>query len=79
MRINETDKLDFRNVWVVADLLAGKIQSVTHELIGSARNFGGICAAPKFGSLSWVMPCPLKHPHYSHTARIVSLQLMILS
>jgi electron transfer flavoprotein alpha subunit len=38
MRINETDKLDFRNVWVVADLLAGKIQSVTHELIGSARN-----------------------------------------
>lgn len=38
MRINETDKSNFSNVWVVADLLAGKIQPVTHELIGSARD-----------------------------------------
>ncbi len=50
MRINETDKLDFRNVWVVADLLVGKIQSVTHELIGSARNLADLR-----GSEVWVI------------------------
>lgn len=37
MRTNEFDKTKYRNIWVVADMLAGEIQTVTHELIGSAR------------------------------------------
>lgn len=35
---NESDKLKYSNVWVVAELLSGKIQPVTHELIGVARS-----------------------------------------
>jgi electron transfer flavoprotein alpha subunit len=35
--LNETDKSKFTNVWVVAEVLSGKIQPVTHELIGTAR------------------------------------------
>jgi electron transfer flavoprotein alpha subunit len=35
---NSTDKLKYSNVWIVAELLSGKIQSVTHELIGAARS-----------------------------------------
>jgi len=38
MRINEIEKSNFTNIWVVADLLAGKVQPVTHELIGTARS-----------------------------------------
>jgi electron transfer flavoprotein alpha subunit len=34
---NNTDKSKYSNVWVVAELLSGKIQPVTHELIGAAR------------------------------------------
>ncbi len=38
MRIqNETERTGFRHVWVVAEVLAGHIQPVTHELIGAAR------------------------------------------
>jgi electron transfer flavoprotein alpha subunit len=37
MRINEIDKSKYSDVWVVADMLSGTIQPVTHELIGSAR------------------------------------------
>lgn len=33
-----TDKSKYSNVWVVAELLSGKIQPVTHELIGAARS-----------------------------------------
>lgn len=35
---NDTDKSKYSNVWVVAELLSGKIQPVTHELIGAARS-----------------------------------------
>lgn len=31
------EKLKYSNVWVVAEILSGKIQPVTHELIGAAR------------------------------------------
>lgn len=34
---NNTEKLKYSNVWVVAEILSGKIQPVTHELIGAAR------------------------------------------
>lgn len=35
--INEADKSSYANVWVVAEVLSGKVQPVTHELIGAAR------------------------------------------
>jgi len=35
---NNIDKSNYSNVWVVAELLSGKIQPVTHELIGAARS-----------------------------------------
>ncbi|MEI7884371.1 MAG: electron transfer flavoprotein subunit alpha/FixB family protein [Clostridia bacterium] len=34
---DEKDKAKYSNVWVVAELLAGKLQPVTHELVGAAR------------------------------------------
>ncbi len=34
---NGTDKSKYSNVWVVAEFLSGKIQPVTHEMIGAAR------------------------------------------
>ena len=34
---HETDKSQYANVWVVAEVLSGKIQPVTYELIGAAR------------------------------------------
>ena len=35
--MNDAGKNDFANVWVVAEVLSGKVQPVTHELIGAAR------------------------------------------
>ncbi|OQB13629.1 MAG: Acryloyl-CoA reductase electron transfer subunit beta [Firmicutes bacterium ADurb.Bin193] len=35
---NDSDKLKYSNVWVVAEVLSGKIQPVTHELLGAARS-----------------------------------------
>lgn len=35
---NSADKSKYSNVWVVAEFLSGKIQPVTHELIGAARS-----------------------------------------
>lgn len=35
---NNIDKSKYSNVWVVAELLSGKIQPVTHELVGAARS-----------------------------------------
>lgn len=35
--LNNDDKLKYTNVWVVAEMLSGKIQPVTYELIGAAR------------------------------------------
>jgi electron transfer flavoprotein alpha subunit len=38
MRLNPAvARGDFRNVWVVAEVLSGHIQPVTHELVGAAR------------------------------------------
>lgn len=39
---NEADKSQYRNVWVVAELLTGRIQPVTHELIGAARRLADL-------------------------------------
>jgi electron transfer flavoprotein alpha subunit len=35
--LDDTDKSQYTNVWVVAEMLAGKVQPVTFELIGAAR------------------------------------------
>lgn len=35
--MDNSDKLKYSNVWVVAEVLSGRIQPVTHELIGAAR------------------------------------------
>jgi len=35
--MNGQDKAKYSNVWVVAEVLSGKIQPVTQELIGAAR------------------------------------------
>ena len=48
--ISDTDKSQYSNVWVVAELLSGQIQPVTHELIGSARKL-----ADTRGSQVWVV------------------------
>ncbi len=32
-----TDRADYHNVWVVAEVLSGEIQKVTYELLGAAR------------------------------------------
>jgi electron transfer flavoprotein alpha subunit len=38
MRVSDnTARAEFRNVWVVAEVVAGRVQPVTHELIGAAR------------------------------------------
>lgn len=34
---NEAARQEYRNVWVVAELLSGHVQPVTHELVGAAR------------------------------------------
>lgn len=34
----EKDRAQFRNVWVIAEMLDNKIQAVTHELLGTARD-----------------------------------------
>ena len=44
MLIHENDKLKYSNVWVVAEVLSGKIQPVTHELIGAARSLADASA-----------------------------------
>ena len=48
--LNDTGKSEYKNVWVVSELLAGKIQPVTHELIGSARKL-----ADARGSQVWAV------------------------
>lgn len=40
--MNEQDKSKYSNVWVVAEVLSGKIQPVTQELIGAARALADI-------------------------------------
>lgn len=35
--MTDKEKAEYSNVWVVAEFLSGKIQHVTHELVGSAR------------------------------------------
>ena len=38
MRVSDSSaRAEFRNVWVVAEVQAGRIQPVTHELLGAAR------------------------------------------
>lgn len=48
--LNDKDKSEYKNVWVVAELLSNKIQPVTYELIGTAR-----ALADARGSQVWVI------------------------
>lgn len=51
MRVSDHNaRAEFHNVWVVAEVLAGHIQPVTHELIGAARKL-----ADARGSEVWVI------------------------
>ena len=34
---SEAERAAFRNVWVIAEMLDNRVQSVTHELLGAAR------------------------------------------
>jgi electron transfer flavoprotein alpha subunit len=47
---NDNDKLKYSNVWVIAEVISGKIQPVTNELIGAARSL-----ADKRSSKVWVV------------------------
>lgn len=40
--LNENEKSNYSNVWVVAEVLTGIIQPVTHELIGAARSLADL-------------------------------------
>jgi electron transfer flavoprotein alpha subunit len=43
MRVfTDKEKKEYRNIWVVAEVLSGEIQPVTHELIGTARNLADV-------------------------------------
>lgn len=51
MRVyDDKQKNDYSNVWVIAEVLSGKIQPVTHELAGTARML-----ADKRGSEVWIV------------------------
>ena len=47
---NTADKSKYTNVWVIAEVISGKIQPVTYELIGAARSL-----ADKRSSQVWVV------------------------
>jgi len=38
----DTERKEYRNIWVVAEVLFGEIQSVTHELTGTARTLADL-------------------------------------
>ncbi len=38
----DNEKKEYRNIWVVAEVLSGEIQPVTHELIGAARTLADV-------------------------------------
>ena len=48
--LNEQEKSEYKNVWVIAEVLSGKVQPVTHELVGAARGL-----ADTRGSEVWVV------------------------
>ena len=48
--LDDSQKKDYANVWVIAEVLSGKIQPVTHELAGAARKL-----ADKRGSEVWIV------------------------
>lgn len=48
--LNGSDKAKYSNVWVIAEYLSGRIQPVTHELIGAARSL-----ADKRASQVWAV------------------------
>jgi electron transfer flavoprotein alpha subunit len=39
---NNSDKSQYKDVWVVAELLSGKVQPVTNELLGAARSLADV-------------------------------------
>ncbi|MCL2831920.1 MAG: electron transfer flavoprotein subunit alpha/FixB family protein [Treponema sp.] len=47
--INETDRTQYRDVWILAEVLFGRVEPVTYELLGAARRLadirgGNVCA-----------------------------------
>lgn len=38
----DTERKEYRNIWVVAEILSGEIQPVTHELTGTARTLADL-------------------------------------
>jgi len=38
----DAKRKEYRNIWVVAEILSGKIQSVTYELTGAARTLADL-------------------------------------
>ena len=38
----DKEKKEYRNIWVVAEVLSGEVQPVTHELIGAARTLADV-------------------------------------
>ena len=38
----DAEKKEYRHIWVVAEILSGEIQSVTHELTGTARTLADL-------------------------------------
>ena len=47
--INESEKNQYKNIWILAEVLSGKVEAVTFELLGAARRLadirgGDVCA-----------------------------------
>jgi len=40
--INEIDKAQYKDVWILAEVLFGKVESVTFELLGAARHLADV-------------------------------------
>ena len=41
--INEADKSQYTGVWILAEVLFGKIEPVTYELLGAAKRLADVC------------------------------------
>lgn len=40
--LTDVEREKYRNIWVIAEVLSGEIQAVTHELIGAARSLADV-------------------------------------
>ena len=48
---NETDKAQYKNVWILAEVLFGKVEPATFELLGAARRLAGTRGGSVFALL----------------------------